>query len=354
MGSQVFQLEIKTKSLTPLPMKSMRELGTSEPYDLESWLASTGKRLFNREILWIARQDRPADGERSDLLGLDHDGNLLVAELKKGQLDENGVTQALAYAAEYAALKADDLAILFADASQKNTSTALVKKADSRDDATKQISTHCGESELNETQILLLIAEDFAPKALAICDYLNGASGDASFSLECWRYSVFEQPKLGHLFLLEQILPPPSVRKEIEAKREAFKSKKYLRDPVKMAFMRDMLDFIRINGGEVTADRNRGQSYGCQIQSKDWLSEHELQFVIGDRQAYLSIPSDLLADGVAAKHKLTSDNQPNGKQRMIFLDETSAAKFTADFGKRVIEVVRDFKEATAGSASTSP
>lgn len=347
MSTQVFELNLQDKSLEGLPKKSMTGLGVTEPYDLEAWLASGGPGLFDREVLWIARQDRPSDDQRSDLVGVDNEGNLLVAELKRGTFDKDGVTQALAYAAEYGRKTASDLTTLYAEASQKASSTtALVDIAGSDEDARTKITDHCGaDSELNETQILLLVAEEFAPEALLICDYLNQSSGEASFSLECWRYSIFEQPEKQHLFLLEQILPPPSVREEIEQKREASKSKKYLRDPVRIEFMHGLVRYIKNHGGEITRWRNPGESYSCKIENEKWTADHTLSFNMWDGQAYLVVGEGLSTDDLLAGKDLRCEKAADGEKHVVFPDiELKTARFTPEFGERLLRVVRRLNE----------
>ena len=54
----------------------MAALELKETSDLETWLASADARLFGRKVLWIARQDRASDEQRSDLIGVDQTGDL--------------------------------------------------------------------------------------------------------------------------------------------------------------------------------------------------------------------------------------------------------------------------------------
>jgi hypothetical protein len=109
----------------------------------------------------------------------------------------------------------------------------------------------------------VLVAEDFDPKALAICDYLTSASGDATFSIECWGYSIFARD--ADLFLtLSQVFPPPNTREQIEEKREEAKARKYARDPVRVALMKGMIAYLRSKSFTVT--QRQGQSYECRIE----------------------------------------------------------------------------------------
>src|SRR5579862_8193693 len=120
MSTQAYLLDGSAKKLSLLNRKSMSELGFTEPGDLEAWLASCKDRLFAREILWLARQDSPSDDQRSDIVGLADNGDLVVTELKRGMASESALTQVLGYAAEYKLRTPSQLAELYFEHSQKS------------------------------------------------------------------------------------------------------------------------------------------------------------------------------------------------------------------------------------------
>lgn len=248
MATSIFFLNTEGKSLRPLAQRTMEDLGLTETRDLETWLASCDEsaQLFRRKILWLARQDRVSDDQRTDLVGVADNGDLIIAELKRGTLNEDAVTQALGYAGEYATKTLDELLDLFVKhSSSKPPQEGLVMAVTSIEDVQNRLEKHAGsDTEINENQVILLVGEGFSPKALTICDYLNSSSGEASFLLECWQYMIVEDEDSRRYFVLEQIIPPPSMRDVIEEKREAAKHKKRLRDPVRMAFMYAQRDRI--------------------------------------------------------------------------------------------------------------
>lgn len=169
MAIDLFRLDLKAKTLTRVSAQPMEALRLSETSDLEEWLASSGNQLFGRRILWIARQDRPSHEQRSDIIGVAANGDLLIGELKRGIVDEGAVTQALGYAAEYAEKGAEELENLFHGQSSKPGNSGLVVRADSLEDAKKQLADHLGpEVEINDTQIVILLGEQFSAKTLAI------------------------------------------------------------------------------------------------------------------------------------------------------------------------------------------
>ena len=347
MTTAIFVLDAGNKQLTPLPQRSMADLSLSESYDLEAWLATSSDGLFGRQVIWIMRQDRPSNEQRSDLVGVDKAGDLLVAELKKGEVGEEAITQALGYAAEYADKTAEDLAAMFAAHSMKGGSTGLVAKATSLEDAKAKLSAHVGDQiEPNESQVLLLVGESFTAKALAICDYLNRAAGDPTFFIECWRYAIYQGAGGAHYFLLEQVLPPPNVRVEIEEKREAAIARKYARDPRKVEFMYALLDHLA-SSPTVEARRNRGQSYECRITSRSWSNDHDLWFSVNWQTPRLFLPAGLRFDGDPSEYGAIGGTHGDGRQTLEFHDvDMRTAKFDRAFGDRLIQLVGALKVVT--------
>lgn len=353
MTTTIYRLDANAKKLSQIEPKSMTDLGFKEPYDLEAWLASASDGLFDRNVLWISRQDRLTDDQRSDLIGIDKTGNLLVTELKRGTLDEGAITQALSYVAEYARKTADELATLFADQSARETSTGLVTKAASKEDAQSKLSSHVGtDIELNDAQILLLVGEDFTPGALAICDYLNESIGEGTLSLECWRFTVFQEAANQHIFAMEQILPPPSVRRAIDERREASKAKKYARDPVRKEFMSGLMEYLNSKSPGL-ATRSRGASYDCWLNKTEWNSKEGVQLSVhGDAPALVLTPG--LEFNAGTDPTISSEQQPSGNVAVKFNDiACKSAKFDEPFGERVLKAVERIKP-KAISAVTSP
>ena len=85
--------------------------------------------------------------------------SVLVTELKRGLIEEDAITQTLAYAAEYSRMTADELASLYCE---RGGTTGLVTKVNSNEEARIKLSDHVGEHILNESQVLLLVGEEFS------------------------------------------------------------------------------------------------------------------------------------------------------------------------------------------------
>jgi hypothetical protein len=76
MAIDLSRLDPKAKTLRRVSSLPMESLHLTETNDLEAWLASCKDRLFGREVLWIARQDRLTHDQRSDIIGVDKTGGV--------------------------------------------------------------------------------------------------------------------------------------------------------------------------------------------------------------------------------------------------------------------------------------
>lgn len=280
MGITLYSVDDQEKTLTPLLAKRLADMGLTEPRDLEGWLANSGTGLlFGRRALWLARQDHPSDEQRSDLVGLDANGDLLVVELKRGEVAQDAVVQVLCYAAEYAEKDASSLAELYAAHALKQGESALVADVKSVQEAAKRIEDHAGpDTELNEVQVVVLVGEEFSASTLSVCHYLNEASGDATFSIECWLFTVFENTDGRHLFALEQIVPAPEIRDAIEQRRADAKCSRYARNPARKTFLADAYGYFRSSG--MDAQRSQGASYECRLYAQGTSRESYATFSV--------------------------------------------------------------------------
>ncbi len=353
MSTQIYLLDGTAKTLSLLDRKWMSDLGFHEPSDLETWLASCKDQLFSRKILWLARQDWPTDDQRSDIIGLSDNGDLVIAELKRARASELAITQVLAYADEYGRKTPERLAQLYFDHSQKTGATELIGKAASLSEAQSRISAHVGDNEVNRGQILLILAEGFEDKALAICDYLRGAITQATFSMELWQYGLYVLGEVDaakkHVFVLEQVLPPPNVRAQIEAEREDAIARKYARDPERVGFIDDLVRYLNEKG----IDARRAHSYVAVIR----LDGRELWFNAPRWRLHprIEIPDSLEADKASTPAGLNRGKDPNaGNWWLEFLDlDGNKLKFASGIGDRVLAVVKALKPVAEAPLSSS-
>jgi len=134
-----------------------------------------------------------------------------------------------------------------------------------------------------------------------------------------------------HFLGIEQILPRPTARALIEATREESKSRKYARDPVRVAFMRAAVEAL--NSTVFKADRNQGQSYECRITNTVWPKDASIWFSVKERYPALWVPPSATYD---KSNLRVEPRTEEGSVLLIFADlEASAAQYSDSFEKRL-------------------
>lgn len=295
---ELFRINSDKKKLEKIPSTTLSSHGFTEPKDLESWIAENDAEIFGARILWISRQDYPTPDQRSDLIGVDEAGELVICELKQGIVSTPAITQALGYAAEYSKLNIDDLAQKLVLHIQKGHGNQL--KASTFEEAKQAISSvvirdnPSSETPVNETQRIILIGEGFDPNVLSISDYLNNASESSCYLIECWRCTLFALENSQFQLAFEQILPPPSIREQIAELREANRARKYARDQNRIAFMYWFMAALR-DGGTHEARRSPGASYSCNVIGKG-KENNQYTFSIHTDHPRLGFPNDIASD----------------------------------------------------------
>ena len=269
---ELYRIIRKDNSIEKINSSTLYAQGFQEPRDLETWVIKNKKNMFNKNILWIARQDFVTSEQRSDLIGMDENGYLIICELKRGTVDEHAITQALGYAAEYGKKNIVELSeMLLKHVRKGHIPGCQSEQMKTNDEASDSINKHVtggkvgSDIEVNEIQTIVLVGEDFNPTALSISDYLNNSSDASTLVIECWKYELFpisdDEFELG----FEQILPPLNIQKQIADKREEMRGKKYARNPKKMEFMRWLMNRLW-DDPDFIGQRPGGASYYCHIQ----------------------------------------------------------------------------------------
>src|ERR1035438_989818 len=263
---RLFRIERKSRRLSDMAETDAYAEGVLETKDLENWIASRShQELFRRPILWICKQDRPTDSDRSDLLGIDNEARLVLLELKRGTVGIDALTQALRYLPDYSRKRRVELVQMLAQNVNRPAASKLPDADFSSDDAAQKIDDVTqGATEINESQVLQLLGADFEPETLSGCDYLNRACGEGRvLRVECWQYHLFKDE--GGLFLsVTQLIPQPDLQQEIQEKRDDRRAGKFKRNPVKMEFMRRFKETLRNAGYECWG--KRGRSYSCFLR----------------------------------------------------------------------------------------
>jgi alkylated DNA nucleotide flippase Atl1 len=124
---------------------TLAEAGLRERADLQEWIRAhpqilgPGVRIVTYEFdRWISGSG--SHGDRLDLLGLDEDGRLVLAELKRDGAPDTVEMQAIKYASYASRFKVDTLAACHADYLRRTLSDPSI----SDEDALAQLDEHCG------------------------------------------------------------------------------------------------------------------------------------------------------------------------------------------------------------------
>ncbi len=155
---------------------SLAEAGLRERSDLQEWVRNNPEilgddiRIVTFEFAaWQARDGRAAD--RLDLLGLDGEGRLLVAELKRGPAPDTVGMQAVKYAAFASRFTPETLSERHADYLSRE-GTELV----SAENALVQLEEHAGgelDPDLLRRPRIALVAASFPPQVTASAVWLT-------------------------------------------------------------------------------------------------------------------------------------------------------------------------------------
>ena len=173
-GELVFT--VKPGTAAPAEQVSLAEASLHERADLQEWVRENpeilgdGVRIVTFEFdAWWSRRGREAD--RLDLLGLDEDGYLVLAELKRGPAPDTVEMQAIKYAAFASRFTAETLAERHAEYLSKVRGETV-----SGAEARRGLEEHVGE-ELDPALLrrprIVLLAESFPAQVTASTVWLT-------------------------------------------------------------------------------------------------------------------------------------------------------------------------------------
>ena len=167
---------VQQGSAQPAQPISLAEAGLKERSDLQEWVRKNPEilgediRIVTFEFAaWQARDGRAAD--RLDLLGLDGDGRLLVAELKRGPAPDTVEMQAIKYAAFASRFTPQTLGERHAEYLSREAAERV-----SPEDALVQLEDHAGgelDADLLQRPRIALMAASFPPQVTASVVWLT-------------------------------------------------------------------------------------------------------------------------------------------------------------------------------------
>lgn len=159
---------------------------------LEDWLENSPMALVqNEQILWIGRQTSAKDEDGTiypDLLGVDEEGNLVIAELKKGRTPRDIIAQLLDYAAWVDGLSESQIR----ERVEAYFDTRDGLQGKTFDDAFRNLFDMPETDELpplNRSLRLFIVAEEIPSRVARVCQFLRTSYG---IDVNCIDVSTFE------------------------------------------------------------------------------------------------------------------------------------------------------------------
>lgn len=236
----VFSVDPDTREAVPLAESDLESFGIWERRDLQRWIVDHPE-IIEPDLLVVTTEfDRWQGGDkrvrdRLDVLFLDSDGALLVAELKRGEAPETTDLQAMKYASYCAQMTVEEVV-------EEYGRTARVPL----DDARSAVLDHApalATRELGRIRICL-VAERFGPSVTNMVMWLREYEIDVS--------CVEVRARQGHdgraVIAARQLLPPPAAedylvkRRRREAEEETREATTRRRNSVTILLEADALE----------------------------------------------------------------------------------------------------------------
>jgi len=212
--------------------------------DLEEFARKNIEVFFPEEetLLIVGQQVRNKEGGRSDLVGVDDTGSVVLIEIKRDAVDMSGRKeatefQAIRYAANYALIKTPDDLVqkLFAPYIERHKAEFAVRYPDRQGLSSTQLAleilqgflkSNDVEQEFNQKQRIILIASSFDDQTLSACAWLS----KNGIELQCFRVSPIKYGQ-EHFLVIEELIPPPllddyfvEIAESSEGKKKIYKT----------------------------------------------------------------------------------------------------------------------------------
>lgn len=207
-GERVYSIEGGTA--VPLPAVSLADAGLREREDLQEWVLARPE-ILGPDVMVVAfefdrwqdsRGDRQRD--RLDVLGLDADGRLVLAELKRDKAPETVEMQAIKYAAMASRFTETDLVSYHARFLSSRSEQVV-----SEDEARSVLQDHAGDldpEQLRQPRIVL-VAGAFMPSTSATAVWLSEVGLDITLQ----RVQAYRTAAEGVIVTVSQLFPVPDV-----------------------------------------------------------------------------------------------------------------------------------------------
>lgn len=207
-GERVYAIE--DGAAVPLPAVSLADAGLRERDDLQEWVLARPE-ILGPDVMVVAfefdrwqdsRGDRQRD--RLDVLGLDADGRLVLAELKRDKAPDTVEMQAIKYAAMASRFTEPDLVTYHARFLSSRGELAV-----SEDEARTLLLEHAGELDLDQLRQprIVLVAGAFMPSTSATVVWLSEMGLDITLQ----RVQAYRTGEAKVIVTVSQLFPVPDV-----------------------------------------------------------------------------------------------------------------------------------------------
>lgn len=196
----------------PVPASSLAATGLLERQHLQEWVVAHPQILGPSVMVvaveydgWVVAGGPQRD--RLDILGLDLDGRLVVAELKRGVAPDTVDMQVIKYAAMASRFRLDTLAVAHASFSSRRGNQMTV------DQAAEALQTHAdavSDETLADPRVVV-IAQDFTPIVMSSVVWLAERGVDIALV----RFRPYQEAE-GRVFVtFSQLFPLPDLEKSM-------------------------------------------------------------------------------------------------------------------------------------------
>ncbi len=197
----MLKVDRKSKTISRLDPKSLSDVEVLERQDLQQWILNSPDDFFaeiGESLLLIGQEVKPSGvvDDRIDLLAVDQQGRIVVLELKRGA-HKLQLLQALSYAAMVSVWDAERITVERAKL-----------EGISDDDAAEEIERFVDDpADLNETQQILLFAQDFDYSVLVTAEWLVD---NYELDIRCYRLALATD-KSEEFLSCTRIYPPTEI-----------------------------------------------------------------------------------------------------------------------------------------------
>lgn len=172
----------------------------------EQLVRSHGATIADERFLYISQQQDPSGDQTTfDLVACDIEGNTIILELKRGRTPRDIVAQALDYASGLRNTEYDQLAGWYREFRQQHgIETPASNELQEAHADYFELDDPLSEREFNQDQRLLLLADEFNEKTLAVADFLR----EHDIDVICVVHRTFRADDGPHLLTTEAVRRP--------------------------------------------------------------------------------------------------------------------------------------------------